>query len=106
MMSAIDGLIDDAESTAHGTDMDKESLVARVKAYQRNGTEQRDQWYSYCRKRGTSSFDPSRHDAPFLAGFVKALDRGDIGEGAGTSSGSSGPTEKIFVGGLPKDCTE
>jgi hypothetical protein len=46
--------------------MDMDSLVQRIKQYQKGSTEQRDAWYSFCG--GTR--DPARHSADKLQEFI------------------------------------
>ena len=53
-------------------------LVRSVKEWQRLGEGHKQSWYKYCNSRGSSKYDPSRHDEEFLAQFLQAAEAGEI----------------------------
>mmetsp|Transcript_121532 Transcript_121532/g.227140 ORF Transcript_121532/g.227140 Transcript_121532/m.227140 type:complete len:716 (-) Transcript_121532:35-2182(-) len=61
--TTIDVQVDEA-------DMEKDRLVARVKAGQRGSDAFREAWMRYCEENGGGSRDPARHDMDFLSGFL------------------------------------
>mmetsp|Transcript_17634 Transcript_17634/g.40825 ORF Transcript_17634/g.40825 Transcript_17634/m.40825 type:complete len:611 (+) Transcript_17634:148-1980(+) len=108
---------------------DNSALAERVKAIQRSSAEGKQAWVAYCEQQGTGYFDPSRHDAAFLQGFLDSLGvgaqlsedalkaKGEKGKGKGKGKPKGmGPPEpldgpdveqhKVFVASLPRTCTE
>eukprot|EP00449_Zooxanthella_nutricula_P018721 CAMPEP_0198524986 /NCGR_PEP_ID=MMETSP1462-20131121/23073_1 /TAXON_ID=1333877 /ORGANISM="Brandtodinium nutriculum, Strain RCC3387" /LENGTH=148 /DNA_ID=CAMNT_0044254729 /DNA_START=112 /DNA_END=558 /DNA_ORIENTATION=+ len=58
--------------------MNKEALVNAVKSWQRQGEGHKQSWYSFVTNKGTSNFDPNRHDEATLMEFVTAAEAGKI----------------------------
>jgi len=58
----------ESNSYMPGGDPLKDTLVNRIKAYQRSGEAQREAWYGYC----GSKRDPARHEAAELQEFVNS----------------------------------
>mmetsp|Transcript_52671 Transcript_52671/g.83565 ORF Transcript_52671/g.83565 Transcript_52671/m.83565 type:complete len:231 (+) Transcript_52671:85-777(+) len=95
---------------------DKAVLVQRVKEFQRGAPQNKEQWYSFCISRGTTNYDPNRHDRMFLTKFLSTVGKGAGSKGAVTSMFGAGlrtssnekifvGNERIFVGGLPSGST-
>jgi len=69
------GILSDAGfGSEDADDLEHPALVERVKEFQRGAFGNKQKWWSYCRMRGKSSFDPARHDEVFLKGFFKHLE--------------------------------
>lgn len=64
-----------------GRDSQKEQLVSMIKAYQRQGQEERELWWNYCDKELGGVRDPSRHDRKILQQFASAYGVPDLGTG-------------------------
>lgn len=58
--------------------MDFESLVKKVKEWQRSGSDQKKSWDKFCTSNGCKDFDPSRHKRPLLTRFIQAIESGEI----------------------------
>mmetsp|Transcript_26245 Transcript_26245/g.74653 ORF Transcript_26245/g.74653 Transcript_26245/m.74653 type:complete len:230 (+) Transcript_26245:67-756(+) len=58
--------------------MDKDALVNAVKAFQRQSEGHKEAWYHFVQERGTTNFDPNRHDEGLLQEFVAAAADGQI----------------------------
>jgi len=54
-------------------DPEHESLVARIKEGQRGSVEFKTAWQEYCNMMGQSKFDPTRHNADFIRGFLEGI---------------------------------
>mmetsp|Transcript_9515 Transcript_9515/g.27548 ORF Transcript_9515/g.27548 Transcript_9515/m.27548 type:complete len:711 (-) Transcript_9515:136-2268(-) len=65
-------------------DREHDELVARVKAIQRSGEDEKAKWWRYCESHNVKVFDPARHDANFLQAFLA-----EHGKGSGRSRGRS-----------------
>jgi len=67
--------------------------VQAVKAFQRQSAGHKEAWYHFVQTRGTTNFDPNRHDTELLQEFVTAANDGQIeipevtGKGSGKSWG-------------------
>lgn len=69
----------------------KEQLVGRVKALQRGNDVGKNAWWTFCRSRGSSNFDPGRHDPEVLVKFLEEMETvGMTPETVASSQGSSG----------------
>jgi len=93
-----------AQGGGSGAGDEKAELVQRVKDLQRRGHDNRDKWYTYCERRGTSCHDPSRHDATFIRGFLDTFqERADDAEPAGGAAGDADEYDDCTVQlrGLP-----
>mmetsp|Transcript_52537 Transcript_52537/g.153069 ORF Transcript_52537/g.153069 Transcript_52537/m.153069 type:complete len:491 (+) Transcript_52537:179-1651(+) len=75
---------------------DLEFLVERVKSYQRTGQAAKEQWWSYCRRRGSVDFDPRRHDPKFLLGFLASAGAG-AGGGVTAAAASEDHRDKNML---------
>merc|ERR1712151_862257 len=53
-----------------GADPQWESLVARIKSYQKMSDEQKETWWSYCDEQLNGVRDPARHDSETLQYFI------------------------------------
>eukprot|EP00929_Paragymnodinium_shiwhaense_P002179 TRINITY_DN10238_c1_g1_i1.p1 TRINITY_DN10238_c1_g1~~TRINITY_DN10238_c1_g1_i1.p1 ORF type:complete len:478 (+),score=88.97 TRINITY_DN10238_c1_g1_i1:11-1444(+) len=74
----------------------KQLLVDRVKALQRSSPELKQQWYSFCKERGTTHFDPGRHDSVFLKGFLNRQPGGErMHMGTGPDPGRSATIQRV-----------
>jgi len=104
MSFAVDGLIAGAAQDAASAP-DKAVLVQRVKDWQRQGPEAKEQWWAYCKASGNTNFDPGRHEAPFLQGFFDYAEGRAAMPTKGSSKGGGGGA-KMFIGGLPKTTTD
>lgn len=76
MMGMLGGNHMLAQEPSFGSSRSKAALVDEVKKIQRSSPDNKEQWYSYCRTQGTSSYDPERHDEEFLNNFLASLRTG------------------------------
>uniref|UniRef100_A0A7S1PLM7 Uncharacterized protein n=1 Tax=Alexandrium catenella TaxID=2925 RepID=A0A7S1PLM7_ALECA len=51
-------------------DPEKDSLVMKIKAFQRSGEAQRQMWWDYCDERLSGIRDPAKHDKTILEAFI------------------------------------
>eukprot|EP00397_Hematodinium_sp_SG-2012_P061454 GEMP01081424.1.p1 GENE.GEMP01081424.1~~GEMP01081424.1.p1 ORF type:complete len:218 (+),score=49.79 GEMP01081424.1:96-749(+) len=79
-----------------------DTAVERVKELQRSDPEGKERWISYTQEYGEGKRDPKAHDEDFINSFFDAYEAGTIN----VHAGKRGSPCEIFVGGLPKDCTE
>jgi len=65
--------------TVDGFESDcKAVLVDRIKALQRSSSDAKQSWWRYCSQQGKADFDPNRHDAAFLQGFMSFWETGQL----------------------------
>merc|ERR1712226_665233 len=50
-------------------DSDKDALIDRIKSFQRSGSENKEQWWSFCDDQLKGIRDPLKHDADTLQQF-------------------------------------
>lgn len=62
---------------AVGSDEHRE-MVSRVKQYQRQSEDAKNQWHNYCDLKGNGSRDPMRHPSLFLRRFFESLANNEI----------------------------
>merc|ERR1711933_442417 len=74
----------------------KEKLVARVKAFQKEGTEQKELWGCYADTYLGGMRDPSRHDASTLKEFCDNHGDPDVQGGMG-GMGMTSPSKQLLV---------
>jgi len=53
-------------------DPEKDSLVAKIKSYQKGSAQQKENWWSYCDSQLGGVRDPARHDAETLMDFIRS----------------------------------
>eukprot|EP00930_Biecheleria_cincta_P099697 TRINITY_DN91302_c0_g1_i1.p1 TRINITY_DN91302_c0_g1~~TRINITY_DN91302_c0_g1_i1.p1 ORF type:complete len:548 (+),score=104.68 TRINITY_DN91302_c0_g1_i1:86-1729(+) len=74
-----------------GRDDDRQRrLIFEVKAFQRNSKTGNSNWQEYCDRKGKGIYDPNRHDADFLQGFLDSLPT--LAEGPGCRAGQTSPS--------------
>lgn len=59
-----------SDSGGGGGGSKKDRLVEKVKELQRQGDRYKQAWYEYCRQKGTSNYDPNRHEEDDLQEFL------------------------------------
>mmetsp|Transcript_58834 Transcript_58834/g.179427 ORF Transcript_58834/g.179427 Transcript_58834/m.179427 type:complete len:262 (-) Transcript_58834:256-1041(-) len=73
--------------------MDKASLVQAVKAWQRFSDGHKAKWYEFVVSKGSTTFDPSRHDLATLQEFFSPRDEADSNASVDAGKGEGGKGE-------------
>lgn len=71
-------------------DAQKDILIAKIKAFQKQGEAQKQTWHGFCDQSLGGVYDPSRHDAATLQMFVQSNGIQDIAIPAGVGMGMMG----------------
>jgi len=105
---------------------EKALLVTRVKEVQRSSADNKQTWYGFCGLKGTSNFDPMRHEESFLQEYIQNFESGALGGDPTNAVSQPKPqkqrhhaaavpvpvpddteiTEKVFVTNLPQGTDE
>lgn len=107
-MSNLPGLSSLNKPMSSGGSMDKDTMIASIKAYQRNGAAESEAWVAFCDANCRGLRDPSRHDPFLLQQFMESHGvpeaAPDFGKGGGGGGCGGGCAKGKGGGGFNGPC--
>eukprot|EP00747_Dinoflagellata_sp_TGD_P214450 gnl/TRDRNA2_/TRDRNA2_87310_c1_seq1.p1 gnl/TRDRNA2_/TRDRNA2_87310_c1~~gnl/TRDRNA2_/TRDRNA2_87310_c1_seq1.p1 ORF type:complete len:397 (-),score=84.15 gnl/TRDRNA2_/TRDRNA2_87310_c1_seq1:97-1287(-) len=80
-------------------DATAKDLSDKVTNIRKLGEMEKDMWYTFCEDQGTQIYDPRRHNAEFLSGFITAFEAGTIPVRDQSAKKRSGGPQGQYGGG-------